>query len=552
MMVAIDKPKRHGEPYEKDKYIAYFCMEYGLASHFKIYSGGLGILAGDHLKAAKDAGVPLVGIGIKWQQGYVEQRMTPEGQVVDCYRSLEGSSLEDTGIIVHVTIREDQVPVKVWKTEAFGNVPLYLLDTVVSESPYHWVTRQLYGGTEEERVAQEIVLGVGGLRALQALRIPVMTYHFNEGHAVLAGLALLREKMEMGADFHSAWKNTRQQIVFTTHTPIPAGNESHPLARLRYMSAHQGLTIEQLAEIGGAPFNMTVAGLRLSRRANSVAALHLETTKSMWHSVEGKAPLTNITNGVHVPTWMDERLNRSSLTAAHVKRVHSENRSELFELVKERKGVQLNPQGLVVGFARRAAPYKRSDLIFSQMERIEPLLKQQRLQLIFSGKAHPMDSKGKEILKKLVKVQQQYPQSVVFLEDYDMALGALLTRGCDIWLNNPQRPKEACGTSGMKAAMNGVLNVSILDGWWPEACRHGVNGWAIGDELVPAKETAQDQRDAEALYRVLLEEVVPCFEGQQDRWSEMMVASIMDTREAFSAERMIKAYCREMYHLDQD
>ncbi|SMP69502.1 starch phosphorylase [Anoxynatronum buryatiense] len=551
-MVATDKPKRHGEPYEKDKYIAYFCMEYGLASHFKIYSGGLGILAGDHLKAAKDAGVPLVGIGIKWQQGYVEQRMTPEGQVVDCYRSLEGSSLEDTGIIVHVTIREDRVPVKVWKTEAFGNVPLYLLDTAVSESPYHWVTRQLYGGTEEERVAQEIVLGVGGLRALQALKIPVITYHFNEGHAVLAGLALLRDKMDRGADFHSAWSDTRQQIVFTTHTPIPAGNESHPLARLRYMSAHQGLTIEQLAEIGGTPFNMTVAGLRLSRQANSVAALHLETTKSMWRSVKGKAPLINITNGVHVPTWMDERLNRSSLTVAHVKRVHSENRSELLELVKERKGIQLNPQGLVVGFARRAAPYKRSDLIFSQMERIEPLLKQQRLQLIFSGKAHPMDSKGKEMLKKLAKVQQQHPQSVVFLEDYDMALGALLTRGCDIWLNNPQRPKEACGTSGMKAAMNGVMNVSILDGWWPEACRHGVNGWAIGDEQVPATETAQDQRDAEALYQVLLEEVLPCFEDQHERWSEMMVASIMDTREAFSAERMIKAYCRELYHLAQE
>lgn len=550
-MVTKNRSKKSQMQAGAPKHIAYFCMEYGLASPFKIYSGGLGILAGDHLKAAKDAGVPLVGIGIKWQQGYVEQQMTPEGQVVDCYRLLEGNHLEDTGVTVYVTIREDRVPVKVWKTEAFGNAPLYLLDTNLPGSPYHWVTRQLYGGTEEERVAQEIVLGVGGLRALQALEIAVSTYHFNEGHAVLAGLALLCDKMQAGADFHLAWRKTRKEIVFTTHTPIAAGNESHPLSRLRYMGAHQGLTIEQLAEIGGTPFNMTVAGLRLSRRANSVAALHLETTKAMWRNVKGKAPLINITNGVHQPTWMDERLRQSSLTAAHVKRVHDENRNELMALVEAKTGVRLNPQGLLVGFARRAAPYKRSDLIFSQLERIEPLLKQQRLQLIFSGKAHPMDSKGKEMLKKLAKAQQQYPESVVFLENYDMALGALLTRGCDVWLNNPQRPKEACGTSGMKAAMNGVLNVSILDGWWPEACRHAENGWAIGDETVPSTEAEQDRRDAEALYQVLLEEVLPCFENQTKRWSEMMVNSILDTRENFSAMRMMKAYCADLYGMDE-
>jgi glycogen phosphorylase len=535
---------------KETKITAYFCMEYGLESSVKIYSGGLGILAGDHLKAAKDEGVPLVAIGIKWHQGYVEQLISESGTVMDCYRNVDYPDLEDTGVVVEVTIREDQVPVKVWKLDRYGNAPLYLLDTNVPGSAYHWVTRQLYGGTEEERVAQEIVLGVGGVKALRALEVKVDTYHFNEGHAVLAGIALIREEMAQGSNFHNAWKKIRQKIVFTTHTPIPEGNESHPISRLRYMGAHQGLTIEQLAEIGGTPFNMTVAGLRLARKANSVAALHLETTRAMWRQTKGKAPLINITNGVHRPTWMDPRLDTSLLDAALVRRVHSDNKKNLIKAVQERTGVTLNQDGLIIGFARRAAPYKRSDLIFSQPEIIDPLLKSKRLQLVFSGKAHPMDKKGKTILERLVKEQKSYPESVVFLENYDMAWGALMTRGCDVWLNNPRRPKEACGTSGMKAAMNGVLNVSVLDGWWPEACRHGENGWAIGDDQVPGSETEQDRRDALSLYRVLTEEVLPTFENHPDKWCNMMVRSIKDTQEAFSASRMVREYCRDLYGCD--
>lgn len=531
----------------KNETIAYFCMEYGLTSPVKMYSGGLGILAGDHLKAAKDSEVPLVALGIKWKQGYVEQRMSEKGRVVDCFRTLDYPPLEDTGITVEVTIREDKVPVKVWKLEGCGNVPLYLLDTDIQNSPYHWVTRQLYGGTEEERVAQEIVLGVGGVRALRALGIKVSTYHFNEGHAALAGIALIREKMEKGDSFEKAWKETRREIVFTTHTPIAAGNEAHPLARLRYMSAHQGLTIEQLATIGGTPFNMTVAGLRMARKANSVAALHLETTKVMWRQVKDKSPLINITNGVHVPTWMDQRLSHPFLDANLVKKVHSENKAKLLEFVQKRTGTIMTENALLIGFARRAAPYKRSDLIFSHPELIDPLLKSKRIQIIFAGKAHPMDAKGKAILERLVRHQQEYPETVVFLEDYDMEIGALMTRGCDIWLNNPQRPKEACGTSGMKAAMNGVLNLSVLDGWWPEACRHGENGWAIGDETVPETEEIQDQRDSQFLMQVLNEEVLPVFEKKPEEWTQMMVNSILDTREAFSAERMIRDYCQKLY-----
>jgi glycogen phosphorylase len=270
----------------------------------------------------------------------------------------------------------------------------------------------------------------------------------------------------------------------------------------------------------------------------------------MWRQTKGKAPLINITNGVHRPTWMDPRLDTSLLDAALVRRVHSDNKKNLIKAVQERTGVTLNQDGLIIGFARRAAPYKRSDLIFSQPEIIDPLLKSKRLQLVFSGKAHPMDKKGKTILERLVKEQKSYPESVVFLENYDMAWGALMTRGCDVWLNNPRRPKEACGTSGMKAAMNGVLNVSVLDGWWPEACRHGENGWAIGDDQVPGSETEQDRRDALSLYRVLTEEVLPTFENHPDKWCNMMVRSIKDTQEAFSASRMVREYCRDLYGCD--
>lgn len=529
--------------------IAYFCMEYGLESSVKIYSGGLGILAGDHLKAAKDEQVPLVAIGLKWKMGYVEQHVTANGKVVDCFSPIEYPELHDTGVRIHVNIREDRVPLKVWRMENFGNAPLYLLDADVDGSPYHWVTRQLYGGTEEERVAQEIVLGLGGVKALEALEIPVATYHFNEGHAVLAGIALIRNEMDKGNDFHKAWEKTRERIVFTTHTPIAAGNESHTMERLRYMGAHQGLTIEQLAEIGGIPFNMTVAGLRLSRKANTVAALHLETTTKMWKHIDNKAKLINITNGVHGPTWMDTRLNSDKIGVEKVQKVHQDHKLKLLAEVEKRTGVQLNEESLLIGFARRAATYKRSNLIFSNPEIIDPLLKSKRVQLIFAGKAHPMDENGKSIIKTLVLKQKEFPESVVFMENYDMELGALLTKGCDVWLNNPQRPKEACGTSGMKAAMNGVLNVSILDGWWPEICQHGKNGWAIGDEVVPEDETEQNKRDAEYLYQVLTEEVIPTFETNKVKWVQMMINSIQDTREAYSASRMIKDYCKKMYDL---
>src|SRR5690606_28061263 len=327
---------------------------------------------------------------------------------------------------------------------------------------------------------QEIVLGVGGVRALRALGHEVDVYHFNEGHALLAAFELIREKREEGMAFEDAVAATREEVVFTTHTPVPQGNESHPLDRLFYLGADLGLSRDELTALGGDPFNMTVGALRLSRVANGVAQLHGETARRMWADVDRRAAILAITNGVHVPTWADPAMLAAAESGADLWEPHQANKRALIELVEKRTGARFREDRLLVGFARRAVAYKRADLIFSDMERMRPLLEHRRIQLLFSGKSHPLDDAGKALVAEIVERAVEFPDAVAFLPDYDMTIGAAMTRGCDVWLNNPRRPKEASGTSGMKAAMNGVLNVSVLDGWWPEACEHGVNGWQIG------------------------------------------------------------------------
>ncbi|MEY2986527.1 MAG: alpha-glucan family phosphorylase [Pseudomonadota bacterium] len=527
--------------------VAYFCMEYGLDTALKIYCGGLGILAGDTLKGAKDNNLPLVGIGLKWKQGYTEQRIDSKGQPFDCYHNFQYPELKDTGVKVSVKIRQNDVTCKVWLCDSYGNAPLYLLDTDLPENADKWITGQLYGWFSEERIAQEIVLGIGGVKALQALGHNVDVYHFNEGHAALAGIELIKQKMGGGQSFQDAWNATRQQIVFTTHTPIKEGNEHHNHELLQYMGASLGLSIEQLHRIGGTPFNMTVAGLRLSRNSNAVAQLHAETANQMWSDVAGRSSIVGITNGIHVPTWVDERMQQKFNSTEDMWNAHMAVKKDTINFIKERSGVALNPDSLLIGFSRRAAPYKRSNLIFAYENKLGELLKTGKVQIVFSGKAHPLDDTGKAIVHNLVQMSRQYPNSVVFLENYDMDIGRALTRGCDVWLNNPRRPLEACGTSGMKAAMNGVLNVSILDGWWPEACQHGVNGWAIGDEQVPDNVAAQDERDALALYQTLVDEVIPTFYNDKQRWLKMMKSSIESCTEAFSADRMLREYYDRLY-----
>ncbi|MCW2277591.1 alpha-glucan family phosphorylase [Heliophilum fasciatum] len=526
--------------------VAYFCMEYGLAAEMPIYSGGLGILAGDYIKAAKELSRPLVAIGILWRQGYTEQHIDENGQPYDTFRDYDFSHLQDTGITVKVHVRSDEVTCKVWLCENYGNVPLYLLDAGFPGSPHAWMTKQLYGGGREERIAAEIILGIGGIRALRALNLDVDAYHFNEGHAVFAGTELIREKMAEGHSFEHAWLETRQSVVFTTHTPVAAGNEVHGHDILQQMNAYNGLTYDQMRELGGDPFSMTVAGLRLAYMANGVSKLHGRTVQRMWGHLEGVPLIFSITNGVHPGTWQDPRIKQAFETRGDLWAIHMDNKRQLLQYVKDTMGVQLREESLLLGFARRAASYKRGDLIFRDLDIIDPYLATGKIQIIFSSKAHPADTMGKEIIANLVKFQKKYPNSVVFLENYNMEIAKKLVRGCDVWLNNPRRPQEASGTSGMKAAMNGVLNLTVEDGWVGEGVQHGINGWLLdfhpGEDTAPAD---QDVWDMHSLYRILLQEVLPTYSKNRKHWVEMMQLSIDMSRWQFSAHRM----CREYYDL---
>ena len=520
-------------------------MEYGLHEEFHSYSGGLGVLAGDFMKSAGDLGLSVVGIGLRWAQGYTVQRIGPDGYPYDTWRDFPPGPLRDAGLRVRVRVAAREVECCVWQVERYAIAPLYLLEPVDERD--RWITRRLYDPAPDCRIAQEMLLGIGGIRTLRALHLPVDLYHFNEGHAVFAGIELIADRIEAGGDFHTAWRELREKIVFTTHTPVPAGNEIHALEDLRRLGAGCELVKAELREIGGDPFNMTVAGLRLARRANAVAQLHGETARSMWAGVDNAAPIIAITNGVHRGTWQDPRIAAAMEGGDDpaLRAVRQQMKDELLAEVASRTGVKLNREALTIGFARRAATYKRPDLLLRAPDRLAPLLKNGGVQLIFSGKAHPADQAGKAVVALLIETIRQWPESIVFLENYDMAVGRLLTRGCDVWLNTPRRPMEASGTSGMKAAMNGTLNLSILDGWWPEGCEHGVTGWAIGDETV-GPDQDQDVRDLKALYATLEGDVVPAW-ANPGRWTRMMRASIRMGVERFSSDRMVTEYFARLY-----
>jgi len=537
---------------EKNPNVAYFCMEYGIDQRFKAYAGGLGILAGDYLKGAHDHQYPIIGIGIRWKQGYTEQKIDASGNAYDRYHNYKYDFLEDTGITVTVDIRKVKVNCKVWKLNQFGNADLYLLDTDIPDNHDSWITGQLYGWFGEERIAQEIVLGIGGIKAIRALGLPIDIYHFNEGHALFAGFELLREKMEdEGLTFEKAVEVVKKEVVFTTHTPIVQGNESHPIDKIIYMGANLNLTRAQLTFLGGGdPFNMTIGALRLSKIANGVAQLHGETSNKMWAEVDKRADILAITNAIHLPTWVDNAMIRAAEDGSDLWEPHLQNKRALIDFIEAKNGVRLDEEKLIIGFSRRAAPYKRSDFIFSDLSIIEPLLLEKKFQIVFSGKAHPLDDVGKLIVKNLVAMSRKYPKAVVFLENYDISIGRMLTRGSDIWLNNPRRPLEASGTSGMKAAMNGVLNLSILDGWWPEACVHGVTGWQFGDGFEHEEEEIQDAHDLKALYKVLLEEVIPTYYENKSAWMDMMRESILQTKEPFAVKRMLEEYYELLYKFE--
>ena len=519
--------------------VAYFCMEYGLHESFPIYSGGLGILAGDYIKAGHDLGAPMVAVGLLWARGYCVQRIGADGRPYEEYPGYDSSFLEDTGVRVRVRVRGREVPVRVWVTQKHGTIPLYLLEPLREED--RWITHRLYEAGTDTRIAQELILGIGGVRALGWLGFNVHTYHFNEGHAVFAGIERIAELMESGLQFPDAWERVRQQTVFTTHTPVKAGNEEHALTDLRRMGACLQLSGSEMRAIGGDPFNMTVAGLRLSRAANAVAQLHGETSRAMWKDVSNACPIGAITNGVHVPTWQAPEVREAGHDPSRLIEAHKRLKEQLLAEVQRRQGITIEPDAFLIGFARRAAGYKRSDLILRDEARLDALLSKHHVRVLFAGKSHPDDMNGKNIVARLVQGARKHPGKVVFLENYDMALGRLLTRGCDVWLNNPIRPLEASGTSGMKAAMNGVPNVSILDGWWPEACVDGVNGFAIGND-----KSGDDIKDLHDLYDTLEKRVIPAF-ADRKKWAQIMVQSVKSTEAAFSCDRMMRQYFEQLY-----
>jgi starch phosphorylase len=535
--------------------VAYFSMEFAVNARLPIYSGGLGVLAGDHLKAANDLRVPMVGVGLFYRRGYFQQGIDRSGRQTETYATQdpEALGLVREPVNVGVEFASETVKVDVWRYDV-GTVPLYLLDV-------DSVTDALYSGDREHRIRQELVLGVGGVRALAALGIEPTVFHLNEGHAAFATIERTRRFVEEGHDPDEALELVRRTTVFTTHTPVPAGNEV--FARdlvLRYVAPHAaraGLSRKQLltlgASDGGKDFGLTPLALRLSAYRNGVSALHGEVSRDMWAALwPGEpVPIDHVTNGIHLGTWLAPELaellravgvrpdappddaeweRARALDAAELQQAHESFKTRL---VDELGG--LDHELLTIGFARRFATYKRAGLVFTDLERLLAL----PVQVVVAGKAHPQDEAGKDVMQKIVKLSRDPAAAgrVHFVEDYDLAVAQRLVSGCDIWLNTPRRPHEASGTSGMKAAVNGVLNVSVLDGWWAEAYDPAV-GWAIRGR--------SDAQDAAELYSLLEDKVLPAF-ADRERWVEMMKESIARLAPRFSMQRAVIEYVERYY-----
>jgi starch phosphorylase len=573
-----------------DLLVAYFSAEFGLDESLPVYSGGLGVLAGDDLKAASELGVPLVGIGLFYRRGYFRQRLDENDRQVERYPRLDPTRLplELVPMAPVIELANDSgnlVPVRlgVWRARV-GRVSLYLLDTKIEGNP-DWaraVTDTLYGGDRENRLRQELVLGVGGVRVLRRLGLDPTVFHLNEGHSAFLQLERMRELVEQGLSAGQALGRLRASTVFTTHTPVPAGNEvfDPELVRrnLEGLVERCGLTWVEFAALGKVEptetgFGLTPFALRTSQYANAVSELHGAVSREMWHGLwperrVDEVPITSITNGVHQRTWIsgelegllgdtDPQFERArEVPADALWDAHRSAKKRLLEFVVTTRGArELDPDILTIGFARRFATYKRASLLFSRPERLARLLAdpERPIQVLVAGKAHPADEGGKDVIQLVVDFAREPAAAgrVVFLEDYEMALARRLVQGVDVWLNTPRRPLEASGTSGMKAALNGVLNCSILDGWWAEAYSPAC-GFAIGDHEAEASEAAQDEADAEALYALLEEHVLPAFYERDDaglpqRWIALMRESIAGLGPRFGTARMVAEYVERLY-----
>jgi glycogen phosphorylase len=571
-----------------DLLVAYFSAEFGLDESLPIYSGGLGVLAGDYLKAASELGVPLIGIGLFYRRGYFQQRLDEHDRQAEHYARTDTSRLplELVPMAPIVELADDDgnlVPVRlgVWRVRV-GRVSLYLIDTEVGGNPAWAVTDTLYGGDRANRLRQEILLGVGGVRVLRKLRLEPTVFHLNEGHSAFLQLERMRELVEeQGLSPDEAIERLRASTVFTTHTPVPAGNEVFDPELLRPalggLVERCGLSWEDFAALGRTDpgekgFGLTPFALRTSQYANAVSELHGAVSREMWHGLWperrlDEVPITSVTNGVHQRTWIsgelevllgdtDPQFERArELPAEDLWAAHRNAKERLLDFVATTRGArELEPDVLTIGFARRFATYKRASLLFSRPDRLARLLAdpERPIQVLVAGKAHPADEGGKDVIQLVVDFAREPAAAgrVVFLEDYEMTLARRLVQGVDLWLNTPRRPFEASGTSGMKAALNGVLNCSILDGWWAEAYSPAC-GFAIeGREA--ATEAEQDEADADALYAVLEEQVLPAYyerdeAGLPPRWIALMRESIAELGPRFGTARMVAEYVERLY-----
>jgi len=606
-------------PHNQDLNIAYFSAEYGLQHSLPLYAGGLGFLAGDHLKESSDLGLPLVAMGFMYSEGYLHQHIGSDGWQQDIKEILDRDAApitrvlnnQETQLIVRVPFIDPPIYVAVWKVDV-GTIPLYLMDTDIPENDpaNRSISYRLYTGDNEQRLKQEIVLGVGGSYVLDVLGIRPSIIHLNEGHPAFALFERIRENVVDTMSFDEAMHRVRETTIFTTHTPVPAGHDAFPHALMdKYFRNYYpllGIDRQTFLSMGYSPegprdlFNMTAFALKMSAFKNGVSKKHGEVARAMWRPLwpellEEEIPIRHITNGVHLPTWLDPKmellLNKhfspvcpqwlsehdnpliwemiSEIPEDELWAVHLQLKRKLVNRIREHKrlkwvsentdplnvisgGALLDPYAFTIGFARRFSTYKRADLIFHDIERLKKIMNNpwKPVQIIFAGKAHPADEEGKRIIQKIYRyaLQRDFGGRIAFVEDYGEQMAQYLVHGVDVWLNNPQPPLEACGTSGMKAALNGVLHMSVPDGWWPEAY-NGKNGWAFGNTTQGGN---HDREDAEQLYELLEREVIPLYYMQTDdgiphMWVKMMKEAIKCTGPRFSARRMVKEYVKRGY-----
>ena len=584
-----------------DKPIVYLCMEYGISKSLPIYSGGLGILAGDHVKTASDLGLPFIAIGLLYKHGYFRQEIDENGNQIEIFPEYKPEEmpikpvLDSNGerLLIEVPIEDRIVYARAFEVQV-GRVRIYLLDTDVPEnSPEdRTICDYLYNAEIDKRIKQEILLGIGGMRLLRALGIEPGVVHLNEGHPAFANLQRIAWLMEKGLTFTEALSVVRGTTIFTTHTPVPAGHDRFPIEEVKKRLAKFLEGKEELLELGreGDQINMTLLAIRTSSYVNGVSRLHAEVSKKMWQDLWpgvplDEIPIEGITNGVHTMTWVHNEMRKlfdryigkvwrehtnlegiwyavEMIPNEELWEAHLEAKRQFIELLR-RKAIERNKRlgiddpipdidenALIIGFARRFATYKRATLILSDLERLKRILNnpERPVYIVFGGKAHPRDEGGKEFLRRVYEVSKmpEFKGKIFVMENYDMGSARLMVAGVDVWLNNPRRPMEASGTSGMKAGLNGVLNVSIYDGWWVEGY-NGKNGWVIGEESTEPESGEDDPKDAQALYDLLEQEVIPTYYNNRTRWIYMMKESIKSIAPRFSTHRMVKEYMDKFY-----